>query len=145
MLGINIEYTKDLSGITENMLAGFFVGWPNPPNAATHLKILQSSHCAFVAIDKDCDRAVGFITAVSDGVLAAYLPLLEVIPDYQDKGIGSRLVKLMLDELGDIYMIDICHDAGLAPFYAQLGAHGGCSSLFRNFSVQSGVKIIESV
>ena len=70
---MNIEYRSDLSGITEDMLAGFFVGWPNPPDSATHLRILRSSYCAFVAVDRDCNRVVGFINAISDGVLSAYV------------------------------------------------------------------------
>ena len=29
---MNIKYTKDINSITEDMLTGFFVNWPNPPN-----------------------------------------------------------------------------------------------------------------
>ncbi len=29
-----IRYATTLDGITEGMLAGFFVGWPNPPTPA---------------------------------------------------------------------------------------------------------------
>ena len=135
---MNIMYTKDLSEITEDMLTGFFVDWPTPPDCATHLKILQNSYCAFVAIDTDNNKVVGFINAISDGVLAAYIPLLEVLPDYQGSGIGSQLVKYVLDELKDLYMIDICHDEELAPYYAKFGAHKSQSSLFRNYAAQSG-------
>jgi len=135
---MNIEYTKDMSGITENMLDDFFHGWPNPPNAATHLKILQNSYRAFVAIDKDSNKVVGFINAVSDGVLSAYIPLLEVVPSLKSMGIGTKLVKLMLAECADLYMIDICHDIELAPYYARFGAHKGQASIFRNYDAQAG-------
>ena len=135
---MTIEYTKDLSGITESMMTAFFVGWPNPPSAEMHLKILRNSYCAWVAIDRDCNRVVGFINAVSDGVLTIYIPLLEVVKSYQGKGIGSALVKHMLVECENIYMVDICHDAELAPFYAQFRAYRGHASLFRNFVAQSG-------
>jgi len=135
---MTIEYTKDLSGIAENMMTEFFVGWPNPPSAATHLKILRSSYRAYVAVDRDCNRVVGFITAVSDGVLTVYIPLLEVVKSYQGKGIGSALVKHMLAECENIYMVDICHDAELAPFYAHFGAYRGHASVFRNFVAQAG-------
>ncbi|MCL2604492.1 MAG: GNAT family N-acetyltransferase [Defluviitaleaceae bacterium] len=135
---MNILYTKDLTGITEDMLMGFFVGWPNPPGPTTHLKLLRGSYRAFVAIDKDCGKVVGFINAVSDGVLSAYIPLLEVVESHKGKGIGSELVRLMLEECKDLYMIDICHDAELTPYYARFGAYKSHASVFRNFDAQSG-------
>ena len=135
----DIIYTKAMDGITEDMLAGFFVGWPNPPNAAMHLKILRSGYCAFVAIDKTENKVVGFINAVSDGVLTAYIPLLEVLPAYKGCGIGSELVELMLNECKDLYMVDICHDEELTPYYARFEPTGqNCSTVFRNYAAQSG-------
>jgi len=135
---MNIEYKKDLSGITEGMLKGFFGGWLNPPNSETHLKILKNSYYFIIAVDRDVDKVVGFISAISDGIIAAYIPLLEVIEPYRGKGIGSELVKRTLEEFADLYMVDICHDVDLAPYYTRFGAHKGSASLFRNFGVQSG-------
>jgi len=136
---MNIQYTKDVNKLTDDMLdGGFFVGWQNPPDSAIHLKILMDSYCSFVAIEKETNKVIGFINAISDGILTAYIPLLEVLPEYKGKGIGKELVRLILEELKGLYMIDICHDEELAPFYAKLGAHTGYSSLFRNFSSQSG-------
>jgi len=132
---MNIEYKKDISGITEDMLEGFFVGWQNPPSPVTHLKILNNSYCSFIAIDTDHNKVIGFINAISDGVLSVYIPLLEVLPEYQGLGIGSQLVKLILNEFKDIYMIDICHDENLIPYYEKFGAHKVCGSVFRNYSV----------
>ncbi|MCL2427561.1 MAG: GNAT family N-acetyltransferase [Oscillospiraceae bacterium] len=137
---MNIKYTKDLSEITEDMLSGFFVDWPNPPSKATHLKLLKNSYCSFVAIDTDSNKVVGFINSISDGILTAYIPLLEVLPEYQGTGIGGELVKRLLDELKDLYMVDICHDEELTPYYAKFGAYPGYSSIFRNYDAQSGKK-----
>jgi len=120
------------------MLTGFFVDWPNPPNSETHLKILNDSYCSYIAIDQDSKKVVGFINSISDGVLTAYIPLLEVLPEYQGKGIGRELTKLILAELKDIYMIDICHDEELISYYSKFGAHPSFSSIFRNYDAQSG-------
>ncbi|MDR2599600.1 MAG: GNAT family N-acetyltransferase [Oscillospiraceae bacterium] len=140
---MNIHYTKDIANISDDMLdGGFFVDWANPPGVATHLKILTSSYCSFVAIDKKTNKVIGFINVISDGILTAYIPLLEVLPEYQGKGVGKELVRLVLEELKDLYMIDICHDEELAPFYAELGAYSNYSSLFRNYNAQSGRKNI---
>ena len=59
---------------------------------------------------------VGFITAISDGVLSAFIPLLEVLPA-PGPGIGSELVRRMLSELEDFYMVDLVCDPELEPFY----------------------------
>lgn len=135
----SISYTKDMNRITENMLGGFFDGWPNPPSPATHLKILRSSYRAIVAIDIKTNKAVGFINAVSDGVLSAYIPLLEVNKAYQGKGIGKWLVSLMIKECKDLYMTDICHDEELTQYYTKFEPTGQThSTLFRNYAAQSG-------
>ena len=73
------------------MDSGFFDGWPNPPSRANFYRILQNSTYVWLAVDKDSNKVVGFINAISDKVLTAYIPLLEVIPEYQKQGIGSEL------------------------------------------------------
>lgn len=71
----------------------------------------------------DGDTVVGFVTAISDGVLSAFIPLLEVLPEYRSKGIGKELVRRLLAQLERFYMVDLCCDAGLEPFYDALGFH----------------------
>ena len=71
-----VRYTTSLEGIKADALdGGFWVGWPTPPTADQHLAILQGSEVVVLAIDDETGRVVGFVTAVGDGVLAAYLPL----------------------------------------------------------------------
>ena len=133
-----ITYTDSLSGITAEQLDGFFVGWPNPPSPSTHLRILQGSAAVVLAIDDISGQVIGFITAISDGVSAAYIPHLEVLPTYQQQGIGTELVKRMLDTLHNIYMIDLTCDIDLQPFYARLGMRPYTAMLIRNYDRQSG-------
>lgn len=78
---------------------GFFVGWPNPPSLSTHYQLLESSYRIVLAIDDKINQVVGFIHAISDGVLSAYILILEVLPSYQSQGIGAELVRRLLDEL----------------------------------------------
>jgi len=136
---MNIIYTKEMDSITESMLSNFFVGWPNPPSPAMHLKILRNSYRAILAVDTEINMVVGFINAISDGVLTAYIPLLEVTESHQGKQIGSWLVKLMLEECKDLYMVDICHDENLKPYYAKFEPTGQIyGTVFRNYATQSG-------
>ncbi|SIT93457.1 GNAT family N-acetyltransferase [Edaphobacillus lindanitolerans] len=135
---MKIEYTNDTKGITPDMLEGFFVGWPDPPEPGMHLTLLRQSSHRVLALDPAEGRVIGFITAVSDGVLSAYIPLLEVVPGRQGEGIGQELVRRMLKELQDFYMVDLCCDAGLVPFYEQLGLHRVNGMVHRNYGRQSG-------
>lgn len=112
-----IEYIDRIEDITQKQIEGFFVGWPSAPTTAKHLEILKGSTYKWLAIDKETGRVVGFINAIADGVLSAYIPLLEVLPAYKGKGIGGELVKKMLDTLADYYMVDLLCDEEVIPFY----------------------------
>ena len=133
-----IIYTDSLDGITADKLNGFFVGWPNPPKPDTHLRILQGSTHVVLALDDQTGQVVGFITAIGDGVSAAYIPHLEVLPTYQLHGIGSELVKRMFETLHNIYMVDLTCDADLQPFYERFGMRPYTAMIFRNYDRQSG-------
>ncbi len=133
-----ITYTDSLEHITADRLLGFFVGWPNPPSPDTHLKLLQNSSELVLAIDETTGNVAGFITAISDGVLSAYIPLLEVLPAYQGQGIGQELTRRMFEKLNGIYMIDLLCDPELQGFYQKLGMRPASGMLFRNYEKQSG-------
>lgn len=112
-----ITYKDSLDSITLDQLKGFFVGWPEPPSAGKFLNILRQSTHVWLAIDNDDNKVVGFINSLSDNELTAYIPLLEVLPEYQGRGIGKKLVQQMLDTLKSIYMIDLVCDKELNSFY----------------------------
>lgn len=131
-------YKNSLDGITEDMLKGFFVDWPNPPGPQTHFKLLKNSSKVILAVDDHTNQVIGFITAISDGVLSAYIPLLEVLPEYQNQGIGKELVNRMIQELDHIYMIDLCCDDDLVPYYEQVGMSKTNGMILRNYKRQSG-------
>ena len=121
LLGMAIEYTTSLEGLESDHLHGFFEGWPSLPSAEKHLEILRGSYRVVVAREDSSPNVVGFVNAISDGVLAAFVPLLEVLPSHRRRGIGTELVRRMLDELSDLYSIDLVCDAELRPFYERFG------------------------
>ncbi len=133
-----IEYVDSPAGVTPDRLDGFFVGWPDPPSPETHLEILQRATHIVLAIDTDSGQVIGFINAISDGVLSAYIPLLEVLPAYQKRGIGHALVERMLAKLDGLYMIDLATDPPLEAFYAPLGLKPAFAMYRRDFAHQSG-------
>jgi ribosomal protein S18 acetylase RimI-like enzyme len=133
-----IRYQDNLDGITLEQLQGFFVGWGNPPDPETHWRILDGSGAIELAIDEDTNAVVGFINAITDGVLAAYIPLLEVLPEYQGRGIGKELTRRLLGELSDLYMVDVVCDPPLEKFYGPLGMKPYFAMMIRNFDHQHG-------
>ena len=134
-----IDYQDHTDGITASQLEGFFVGWPNPPSPTTHLRILRQSPHRIVALDSDTRQVVGFINAISDGILSAYIPLLEVLPPYQGRGVGRELVKRMLHKLERLYMVDLVCLESLQPFYQKSGLQPASAMVIRNFDRQSGI------
>ena len=133
-----INYTFTTEGISPEQLKGFFDGWLNPVSPETHLRLLRNSDEIVLAIDRETKRVVGFITAITDHVLSAYIPLLEVLPEYRGQGIGKELVDSMLERLGDLYMIDLICDQELQAFYAKRGMREATGMIMRNYDNQSG-------
>ncbi|MHB8470896.1 MAG: GNAT family N-acetyltransferase [Gaiellaceae bacterium] len=114
-----IEYVAELDGIEPSQLRGFFVGWAAVPTAEQHLAFLRGSD--HVVLARHGDRVVGYVTAVSDGVVSAFIPLFEVVEDHQGRGIGTELMRRLLAQLKPMYMVDLCCDVDLEPFYTRLG------------------------
>lgn len=133
-----IIYKSDTEGIKAEQLKGFFVGWLDQPSQETHLQILQNSAFVILAIDDQTNEVIGFVNAISDKILSAYIPLLEVLPKYQKQGIGKELMTKMLDKLSKLYMIDLCCDEPLQSFYQKLGLSPMPAMGKRNFTFQKG-------
>ncbi len=132
-----LTYQTTAEGLTPDQLDGeFFEGWPDPPTPETHLRILQASDHVVIAVRDD--KVIGFVTAISDGILSAFITLLEVVPEEHDKGIGHSLINQLMDDIGDLYMVDLVCDANLSRFYAELGFAISTGMSRRNYSMQSG-------
>ncbi len=135
---MEIEYSDDLSGVRPDALAGFFAGWPSSPAPWQHLEILRGSHAVWLALEGE--RCVGFINAISDGVFHAFIPLLEVLPSHQGRGIGRELVRRMVATLDGLYGVDLLCDEGLVPFYEPLGFRPCAGLARRDYSRQGELR-----
>jgi GNAT superfamily N-acetyltransferase len=126
-----IDYTNSLDGIESRQLEGFFVGWPHPPSPETHLRLLRGSDYVVLAIAVETGQVVGFVTALTDGVLSGFIPLLEVLPAFQGQGIGQGLMTRMLDRLGHLPNVDLLCDPDVVPFYERFGMKPAVGMILR--------------
>ena len=69
---------------------------------------------------------------LGDGGTVAFISLLEVLPAWRGRGIGSELVRRVLDRYRDRYAIDLVCDDDVVPFYERLGGTAGRAILWRN-------------
>lgn len=133
-----IDYRDSPQGVTPADLTGFFVGWAQRPSPETHLRLLRQSDAVLLAVERGSGRVVGFITALTDGVLSAYIPFLEVLPAFQGRGIGGELLRRLLARLEPLYMIDLVCDPELQPYYERVGMQRAQAMIRRDRAAQSG-------
>lgn len=116
-----MEYITSVQEISPDQLQGFCVGWRQPLTPTQLHQILENSSYLVLALDQETNRVIGFVNALSDEVNFAFIPMLEVLPPYQKRGIGSELVLRLLAHLGHITCIDLMCDADMQPFYERFG------------------------
>ncbi|MFO7636043.1 MAG: GNAT family N-acetyltransferase [Clostridia bacterium] len=126
-----IEYRIGCSEILPGQLEGFCAGWENPLTGEEHLKALKNSRHVVLAFDTEKNRVVGFINALGDGVRFAFIPMLEVLPEYRKRGIGSHLVKVMMGLLDEVGCIDLTCDAYMQGFYDRFGMEKSTGMIVR--------------
>lgn len=95
------------------------VGWNRMEKELSNPNL--TSYCHIAAYEEN--ELIGFIDCVSNGVTDAYIQDLMVKPEYQGKGIGTKLMNMMIDYLKDnhIYMISVLFDESLKSFYERFG------------------------
>ncbi|MFC4639370.1 GNAT family N-acetyltransferase [Deinococcus hohokamensis] len=132
-----MHYTTQPGGVTPDQLGGFFEGWPNPSSPDTLHRLLAGSAYVVLAIEEG-GQVVGFVHAVSDGVLSAYIPLLEVRAEWRGQGVATRLMQLLLEQVDGLYMIDTACDDELVPFYERFGLRRANAMIRRDYGAQRG-------
>jgi ribosomal protein S18 acetylase RimI-like enzyme len=102
------------------------------------LELLRRSAEVVLAVQPGSDRVIGFVNLLSDHVLTAYIPLLEVLPEFRGQGIGAELIRRVLDRVPNLYMVDVTCDANVQPFYESLGFSKSLGASLRRYEHQAG-------
>lgn len=85
-----------------------------------HQKAFVSSYCVVFIFDRE--RLVGFGRAVSDGAYQAAVYDVAVIPEYQNRGIGSLIMQRILEKISNCNII-LYANTGREKFYMKFGFH----------------------
>lgn len=98
------------------------VGWTNYTASPEMLaEAYRNSLCVLSAYDGD--KLVGIIRAVGDGASIVFVQDLLVLPDYQRRGIGARLLKTLMERYADVYQFELLTDdtPKTTAFYEAIG------------------------
>lgn len=98
------------------------VGWTNYTRSPAILEqSYRHSLCALGAYEDDA--LIGIIRAVGDGYSSLLIQDLIVLPAYQRKGVGTRLVRALMDAYPHVYQVQLLTDntEKTRAFYRSLG------------------------
>jgi len=98
------------------------VGWTNYLERISVLEeAYANSLCVIGAYDNE--KLVGIIRAVGDGRMIVFVQDIIVLPEYQRKGIGTKLLKAVMDKYHDVYQMELLTDntEKTKAFYRSVG------------------------
>lgn len=130
-----IEY-KINGSIISDELDCFFQNWKSPPSPKIKSKLLNGSDLIITA--RENDILIGFLTAISDGTMHAFITLVEVEETHQGKGIGKGLMKLAISHFKGNYDIVLITDPDKGAFYKKFGFNEIYAMHIRDFTYGKG-------
>lgn len=98
------------------------VGWTNYTDKPEMLKkAYENSLLTLGAYDGD--KLVGVIRTVGDGFSIVFIQDILVFPEYQRKGIGTQLIKEIMERFSTVYQIQLMTDntPKTVSFYQSVG------------------------
>ncbi len=98
------------------------VGWTNYTEKPELLKRAYENSLLILGAYVD-GQLVGVIRAVGDGFSVVFIQDILVIPEYQRRGIGTRLLQEVMDRYSSVYQMELMTDntPKTVSFYQSLG------------------------
>jgi GNAT superfamily N-acetyltransferase len=115
-----IEYKETREIAIETILPLYEAnGWSSAEKPAQLHRALIGSHALVSAWDGN--RLLGLGNAISDGHLVVYYPHLLVLPEYQGRGIGTRLMGMLMTKYRNFHQHMLVADGRAIEFYKKCG------------------------
>ncbi|MGK7395238.1 MAG: GNAT family N-acetyltransferase [Candidatus Cyclobacteriaceae bacterium M3_2C_046] len=117
-MNISLKETKSIDA-TQVLTLYAKNKWSSAAKPTELLQALQNSHTLVTAWDGD--NLVGLGNAISDGFLVVYYPHLLVLPEYQKKGIGKKIMKRFKEIYKGFHQQILVADGKAIEFYKKCG------------------------
>jgi len=120
---MDYTYTNNIS-IEEYLYLRDSVGWKKICAAQADAGLKGS---AYIIAAQKGDETIGMARLITDGGHSAFIEDVIVLPEYQRQGIGSIMVRMILEYLksdledGYWYNVFLVSAKGKEPFYSSLG------------------------
>src|SRR5437016_13202695 len=122
MTSNTIEYTEKRNLPLDGVLALYRAnGWSAAEKPDLLHSGLLASHALVIAWDGT--KLVGLGNTLSDGHLVVYYSHLLVLPEYQWRGIGTRLMELLMAHYQGFHQHILVADGRAIEFYRKRGFH----------------------
>ena len=94
-------------------------GWTSAEKPEALGEALKNSHSLVSAWSGE--ELVGLGNAISDGYLVVYYPHLLVLPEFQGKGIGRRIMEILKSKYKEFHQQILVADGQATDFYKKCG------------------------
>lgn len=120
---MQVIYNNELPRKDEYYALFETTGWNEEYQFDQEQLYAATRQCWYLVSAYDQDRLVGFGRIISDGVLHALIVELIVLPEYKGKGIGSTILKKLVERCrnNNIHDIQLFCARGQAGFYEKYG------------------------
>lgn len=124
------------AGLNEVLPLYAAVGWTNYTDRPEMLR-QAFEHSLLMLGAYEGDRLVGLLRAVGDGFSVVFIQDLLVLPDCQRRGIGTKLLRALMERYPDVYQLELFTDdtPKTVAFYQSLGlvkdSDAGCCGFMR--------------
>ena len=115
---IKIKESKEIN--QEEVVALYRANqWSSADKPDELLNALKNSHTLVTA--RENGELIGLANAISDGYLMVYYPHMLVLPEYQGKGIGHKIMAKMQEKYRGFHMQMLTADGKAIEFYKKVG------------------------
>ena len=129
---------KEYKDFNEDELLRLYseVGWTAYTEDMTALR-RGFEHSLLVLAAYENDKLLGIVRAVGDGFTVVFIQDILVFPEKQRQGVGTALIKAVLERYPDVRQIELTTDntPETVAFYRSLGFHDfseiGCCGFMR--------------
>lgn len=117
-LQIEISLTDSID--TEEVLRLYRANeWSSAEKPDQLMAALRNSHSLVTA--RASGELVGIGNAISDGHLVVYFPHILVLPEFQGRGVGRKMMEALLEKYSDFHQLMLTADGAAVDFYKTLG------------------------